>query len=169
MFRRVFAVMTVFGLMLLPGPVSLDLDSQAEAAPRKRVTAAGKYSVSGRRVTCGRVPTLVSRKFFDYGGAMPGLIIMNPRKLRRLPRQVRLFVYAHECGHQFIGRDEDAADCYGAKMARRRGWLNRRGLRQICKWLRPQAGDGVHSPGWRRCRNIRRCYRQAAPRRRVRR
>ena len=51
------------------------------AAAQERRVAAGQLRVAGRRMRCGRTPTLVSRKFWDYGGATKGLIIINPQKM----------------------------------------------------------------------------------------
>ncbi len=126
----------------------------------------GTYRMAGRTLRCGNTDTIVSPRFWDYGGAMPGLIILNPNKLARLPRQVRLFVYYHECGHQYVDDDETAADCYAVRQGRRDGWLTPAGVKQICTRLfRNSSGDRFHAPGPARCSMLERCYADAAPRR----
>ena len=105
------------------------------ASPRQDLIAPGKLRVAGRAMRCGRTPTLMDHSFWDYGGASEDLIILNPNKLETLPESVRLYVYAHECGHQVHGRSEPRADCYAVKRGRKAGWLDRAGLTQICDFL----------------------------------
>jgi hypothetical protein len=133
------------------------------AAPRPELVQPGKLLVAGRAMRCGRTPTLMDHSFWDYGGASDGLIILNPNKLETLPDPVRLYVYAHECGHQVHGRSEPRADCYAVKRGRKEGWLNRQGLMQICDFLEDHPGDYVHPPGPQRCRTMAKCYDQSKP------
>lgn len=141
------------------GPAS-PLDSIVENAT---ILPPGAYRIGGRIMRCGDARTIVSPEFWDYGGSMPGLIIMNPSKLSRLPRQVRLFVYHHECSHQTVGDDEAAADCRAVKRGRREGWLTPAGVKQICsRLLYDSEGDYYHWPGPARCALIDRCYADAA-------
>ncbi len=100
----------------------------AKAGPDAKLIAAGKLKIDKHRMACGRRPTVIDPKFDSWGGAYPGYLILNPDRLKGLATPVKLFVYAHECGHQFIGRDEAAADCFGIKRGRRYGWLKEEGL-----------------------------------------
>lgn len=115
-------------------------------------------TIDGWQVRCGRAYTLVVPDFGDYGAAMPGIVFLDPDKLAGLPTPVKLYVYAHECAHQFVGADETAADCMAAMMGRREGWLDRSGLDQICRFVRPFQATGAHLPGPERCQRMRACF-----------
>ena len=137
----------------------------ATAAPEDKLIAAGKLKLAGRTMRCGATPTLISSSFWDYGGATKGRIILNPRMLAGLPDAVRLYVYAHECGHQIFGARETKADCYAVRRGKREGWLDAEGMDQICTFLAPHPGDWVHPPGPKRCELMRACFGKAKPRR----
>lgn len=139
-------------------------DYLAKAGPDAKLIEAGKLRIDDHRMSCGRRPTVIDSKFESWGGAYPGYLILNPDRLKGLPTPVKLFVYAHECGHQFIGRDEAAADCFGVKRGRRYGWLKEEGLAQVCNFISNLKGDSDHAAGPKRCENMRRCYLEAAPR-----
>ncbi len=127
----------------------------------------GKLVIDGRRLWCGRRPTVLNPKFDSWGGAYPGFVILNPDRLKGLPTPVKFYVYAHECGHQFVGRSEEAADCFAVKRGRRRGWLTADGLEDIRTFISKLKGDWDHAPGTVRCEKMRVCYRNAAPRARA--
>jgi len=139
-------------------------DYLAQAGPQAKLVGAGKLKLDSHRMVCGKRPTVIDPNFESWGGAYPGFLILNPKRLKSLPTQVKLFIYAHECGHQFIGRDETAADCFGVKRGRRYGWLNQKGLEQVCQFISKLKGDAQHADGPTRCEKIRVCYREAAPR-----
>lgn len=136
-----------------------------QAAPKNKLLAPGKLKLAGRYVRCGRTPTLMSHTFWDYGGAKKGMIILNPSKLEGLSQSVRLYVYAHECGHQVYGPRETRADCYAVERGKREGWLTNAGMDEICTFLEPHPGDWVHPPGPKRCQLMRKCFDKAKPRR----
>lgn len=150
------AAALVAGLALLSGGI----DGRAAGASKQTLLQPGKLRVAGRAMQCGRTPTLMDHSFWDYGGASEGLIILNPVKLETLPIAVRLYVYAHECGHQIYGRSEPRADCYAVKRGRKEGWLDREGLTQICEFLHDHPGDHIHPPGPARCDAMAKCFRQ---------
>ena len=131
------------------------------AGGRAKIIAPGKLVLAGRRMICGRRPTVLDPNFVDFGGAYPGFLILNLRKIKRLPRAVQLYVFAHECGHQFRGTNEEAVDCFAVKRGRRQGWLSAAGLKQICKFMGPLAGDTMHATGTVRCQLMRQCYKNA--------
>ena len=145
--------------LLALAPAGLD------AAPKEKVLAPGTLKLAGRTMTCGRTPTLISHTFWDYGGAKKGIIILNPTKLEGLSEAARLYVYAHECGHQLYGPKEIRADCYAVERGKRDGWLNRSGMNDICTFLEPHPGDWVHLPGVKRCEIMTKCFDKAKPRR----
>ncbi len=136
-----------------------------EAAPEGTVLAPGKLRIAGRLMRCKRTPTLISRSFWDYGGAKKGMIILNPSKLEQLSGAVQLYVYAHECGHQIYGGRETRADCYAVERGKREGWLDSAGMNQICTFLEHHPGDRVHPPGPKRCQIMTKCFAKAKPRR----
>lgn len=135
------------------------------AAPEDKLVAPGKLKVAGRSMRCGSTPTLISSTFWDYGGATKGKIILNPVKLADLPEAVRLYVYAHECGHQIYGPRETKADCYAVRRGVRQGWLKKSGMDEICHFLKDLPGDYVHPPGPKRCKAMTQCFRDAQPQR----
>ena len=135
-----------------------------EAAPNERIVAPGTLKLAGRRMSCGRTPTLISHTFWDYGGAKKGMIILNPTKLDGLSDAVRLYVYAHECGHQVYGPRELRADCYAVERGKREGWLDAAGMNDVCAFIEPHPGDWVHPPGPKRCEIMRACFEKAKPR-----
>jgi hypothetical protein len=136
-----------------------------DAAPKEKMLAPGTLKLAGRTMSCGRTPTLISHTFWDYGGAKKGIIILNPTKLEGLSEAARLYVYAHECGHQLFGPKEIKADCYAVERGKRDGWLNRSGMTEVCAFLAPHPGDWVHPPGIKRCEIMTKCFDKAKPRR----
>ena len=102
--------------------------------------------------------------FQSWGGAYPGFVILNPDWLKDLATPVKLYVYAHECGHQYVGRDEEDADCFAVKRGRRYGWLKDEGMDAICTFISKLKGDSQHFAGAKRCEIMRRCYADATPR-----
>ncbi len=143
--------------------ISLE-DYLKEVGPRAKLVPKGKLVIDGKRKYCGNRPTVMDPKFDSWGGAYPGFVILNPERLKGLPTTVKFYVYAHECGHQFVGRNEEAADCFAVKRGRRYGWLNAQGMAQICSFISKLKGDGEHDAGTVRCEKMRVCYRDAATR-----
>ncbi len=161
-FRVPIAAGTAFALAL--GALAAPAD-RAAAKPEEKLVAAGKLTLAGRTMRCGGTPTLISHSFWNYGGATKGRIILNPKMLAGLPDAVRLYVYAHECGHQIFGARETKADCYAVKRGKREGWLDASGMDQICAFLEPHPSDWEHPPGPKRCEIMRACFDKAKPRR----
>ena len=89
----------------------------------------GQLVVAGKRLRCGKVKTLVSSKYWKTAGSIPGLIGLNPRKLKKYSRVEQWFIFTHECGHQHRGRSERRADCWASRTGHRQGWLKRKGLK----------------------------------------
>src|SRR5665648_539952 len=77
-----------------------------------------------------------------------------------LNTQVKLYVYSHECGHQFIGADEVKADLFSIRRGVKWGWLDAQGLEDICVFISKLKGDAVHPPGPKRCDIMREYYRK---------
>ena len=140
------------------GP-SLD-DYLKEAGPDAKVIAHGALKLDGKSVNCGKRPTVLTTNFDSWGGAFPGFLILNTKKINGLSTQVKLYIYSHECGHQFIGADETEADLFAIRRGVKWGWLDAQGMEDICTFISQLKGDGVHPPGPQRCETMRKYYRE---------
>ena len=120
------------------------------AASAQQVFPPGTFSIDGFPVNCGNTITIITPQLPDIAVAQPGRILLHPM-LRNYPTGVKLFVYAHECAHQFVGANEPAADAWAIKLGRNQGWINLHIINQICQavWFSP--GDWTHFPGPQRC------------------
>jgi hypothetical protein len=120
----------------------------------------GKLTIDGKRVNCGTRPTVLNPSFDSWGGAFPGFLILNTKKISGLNTQVKLYIYSHECGHQFVGADEVKADLFAIRRGVKWGWLDAQGLEDICAFISQLKGDSVHPPGPTRCQLMRNRYRE---------
>lgn len=123
-----------------------------------KVLPPGALKLDGRRQICGQRPVVTDSQLDDYGAAYPGFLIMNPRLLQKVSTPVKLWIFAHECGHQFRGPDEETADCFAVQRGRREGWLTPDGLEEVCTFIAPAKGDSMHFSGSHRCEYMRKCY-----------
>jgi len=146
----------------------LTLDGKVEEAAGKAVGTVewgegkkgGALKLDGKAVNCGKRPTVLNPNFDSWGGAFPGFLILNNKKMTGLSSQVKLYIYSHECGHQFIGADETKADLFAIRRGVKYGWLDAQGLEDICTFISQLKGDAVHPPGPQRCEAMRDYYRQ---------
>jgi len=123
---------------------------------------AGATRIAGKRMNCRAARVVKSKTSPGVGYALSGVIVLDPRKLRRYPSVVRRLIFLHECAHQYVGRDEAGADCWAVRIAKRQGWLPKRGVRQVCKSFLGSSGSQYHLPGPARCRAMIQCF-DAAP------
>lgn len=123
-----------------------------------QIIAPGRLVIDGTRLVCGKRSTLFDPNLDDFGGAFNGFIILNPRLLKRLQKQVKLWIYSHECAHQFQGPDEASADCFAIKRGVRRGWLKADGMKQICKFIWSAPASNMHPAGPDRCSKMKKCF-----------
>jgi hypothetical protein len=135
-------------------------DYLKEAGPDAKLVNQGALKIDGRPVNCGRRPTVLNSNFDSWGGAFPGFVILNTKKIAGLSTAVKLYVYSHECGHQFEGPDETKADLFAIRRGVTRGWLDAVGMEDICTFISTLKGDGVHPPGPERCETMRKYYRE---------
>lgn len=134
----------------------------ASASP----AVAGSAVIGGMKLSCHAAQVVLSNQVPGPGFAVPGLLMFGPRFLHAYPPLVQRLVFLHECGHQYVGADENAADCYAVEAGKRQGWLTPAGLSQACKALWHTQGDGVHLAGPERCAALRQCYDSAPDRKR---
>ena len=124
-----------------------------------QIVPAGMLTIDGHKIVCGMRPTVLDSKLDDYGAAFPGFLILNPKLLARIKSlPVKLWIHAHECGHQFRGPDEETADCFAVQRGRRQGWLTPEGLDDVCQFMAPAKADNVHFTGTQRCQAMKECY-----------
>jgi hypothetical protein len=109
-------------------------------------------------MTCGQRPTVLDGQLDDYGAAYPGFVILNPKLVAKVSTVVKLWIFSHECGHQFRGPDEETADCFAVQRGRRQKWLDEAGLEEICRFISPAKGDSMHFSGSHRCEAMRQCF-----------
>lgn len=133
-------------------------EEYAARRPQVEIIAPGAFDAGHGRLACGRAPTVLDPGFEDYAAAFFGFLIVNPERFRVLPPTVQRFAFAHECGHQFVGYSEIAADCYAARLGRKQGWLGPNELREVCAFFEQSKGSPFHLPGPQRCAAIRQCY-----------
>ncbi len=126
--------------------------------------SAGSAIIGGKRMTCYAAEVVITDQAPGPGFAIAGQIIFNPKFLNQYPPLVQRLVFLHECGHQYIGPDETAADCWAVQRAKQQGWLTPATLNQACRALWHTEGDGTHLDGPVRCEALRQCY-AVAPRR----
>ena len=131
-----------------------------QVGPDAKLVAHGSLTIDGQRVNCGKRPTVLNPNFDSWGGAFPGFVILNNNKIAPLSTPTKLYVYSHECGHQFVGANEGKADLFAIRRGVRWGWLDALGLEDICTFISQLKGDSVHPPGTKRCETMRRYYRE---------
>jgi hypothetical protein len=121
---------------------------------------AGRDSIqlSGRTVRCKSVRIVTDSHLPSEGAAAPGRLLLNPRLLSEQPPTVRLFVFHHECGHHSVGASELGADCWAVEQGVRDGWLDAKGLSQVCQSFDDAPATPTHPSGRRRCLNLDRCF-----------
>ena len=130
----------------------------AHVGGNAHIVPSGELKLDGHKMVCGKRPTVMDDQLDDYGAAYPGFLILNPKLLSRVSTPVKMWIHAHECGHQFRGPDEETADCFAVQRGRRQGWLTPEGLEEVCKFIAPAKGDSMHFQGSHRCEAMRVCY-----------
>ena len=157
---RLFALSAVIWNLASPAMAGPTPEEYVEYVGKgAKIIPPGKLELGGYRMSCGRRPTVIDNSLDDYGAAYPGFLILNMKLMRKVAKPVRLWIYSHECAHQFRGPNEATADCFAVQRGRRRKWLTESGLEQICRFISPATGDSMHFSGSERCALMRKCYR----------
>ncbi len=143
-------------LCLLTGAI-LPGTSAAEPA---RLVRDGSLEMAGRQLRCDNVRTQLDQRLPNLGIAVRDarLLVLNPVLLRRYSDTVQLFVFHHECGHHRAGDSELGADCWAVGEGVRHGWLDSRGLGDVCRSFENAPETSTHPSGRRRCANLDRCF-----------
>jgi hypothetical protein len=136
---------------VVPAPISV----HAEEFVGRSVTLAG------RKMNCGKADIMIDRSLPSEGGAGETVLILNPNMLNQQPPTVRLFVFTHECGHITVGDSELDADCYAVNRGVKDGWLDRKGLSEVCDSFEGAPETDTHPSAKRRCVNLDRCFAKA--------
>ena len=151
------AIVSAAGIAVSQSPPTPE-EYVAHVGGAAKIVKPGELKIDGYRMQCGQRPTVLDSQLDDYGAAYPGFLILNPRLLTKVSTVVKMWIHAHECGHQFRGPDEETADCFAVQRGRRQGWLKPEGLDDICKFISPAKGDSMHFSGSNRCEYMRKCY-----------
>jgi hypothetical protein len=121
----------------------------------------GQLVLDGHHLTCRGSPTVLDPNLNDYAASYPRFVILNMSYVRKVATPVKLWIYTHECGHLFGGRDEAKADCFAVRRGRAAGWLKPEGLQQVCEFIKAANADAMHLAGPDRCTMMQACWRQA--------
>lgn len=167
----VLAVVAAFLEIPGGGPVRVPLiafglfSTPARAAETARINTDGTLQLANHRVACEKVRTQLDSKLGNIGAAAPyeRLLLLNPALLRREPLTVQLFVFHHECGHHRVGKNEIEADCWAIQRGVEGGWLDRKGLDQVCRSFGNAPETRTHPSAKRRCAALDQCFIAAGP------
>jgi len=161
MFRSGILALSIMALLAMRAPAAAGPTPEEYAAHvggDTKIVGAGDLKLDGRKMTCGQRPTVLDGQLDDYGAAYPGFVILNPKLVAKVSTVVKLWIFSHECGHQFRGPDEETADCFAVQRGRRQKWLDEAGLEEICRFISPAKGDSMHFSGSHRCEAMRQCF-----------
>lgn len=127
-------------------------DSSAQVYPP------GQFALDGVPVVCGNMPTVLTPNIPD--GAMNNgqAILLNPMVMGRLPTVLKLYMYAHECGHSVVGMDEVGADCWAIRVGRDQGWFPPQAFGLLIQMFQNNPGDMSHPSGPDRVNYMLQCY-----------
>ena len=152
-----FALLRMVSAVAFAGGPTAE-DYVAAVGNGAKIVDSGRLSIDGRVVACGSRSTVLDETLDDFAAAYPGFLILNPKLMQPLKTSVKLWIYSHECAHQFRGPDETVADCFAVQRGRRAGWLTPAGIEDICNFIQSSKGDSMHFAGPQRCDQMRQCY-----------
>src|SRR5262249_34533896 len=137
---RALALLALALASVAAGAVLLLTPAAAQRAANDSV------QLAGRTVRCKDVRIITDRGLPSEGAEAPGVLILNPDMLNEQPAIVRLFVFHHECGHHNVGDSELEADCWAVGQGVREGWLDAKGLDQVCRSFAHPPQPPPHPP-----------------------
>ena len=119
----------------------------------------GTFSIDGIPVVCGSVVTVVNNNIHDFAQSdLKGHIFVNLIVLSQMPTVLKLWGYAHECGHYQMGPNETAADCWAIRTGREQGWFKNVDFSELEAMFANNSGDLYHPPGPVRVANMKKCF-----------
>ncbi len=136
---------------MLLGIAALD-DAKAQVYPP------GQFALDGVPVVCGNMLTVVTPNIPDVAMNNGQAILLNPMVMGGLPTVLKLYWYAHECGHSFVGADEVQADCWAIQTGRDQGWFPPQAFALLMQMFRNNPGDLRHPSGPDRVQYMLQCY-----------
>lgn len=129
------------------------------SAVQAQVFPPGTFAIDGIPVNCGPTTTILNPGLPDVAMADGnGNIILNPAVLNGLPTVLKLYWYAHECGHYHVGANEVAADCWAIRIGRDQGWFPPQAFQDLVQMFWNNPGDMAHPSGMQRVQNMMQCY-----------
>lgn len=134
------------------------MTASAPPAMAQAVYPPGTFRIDGLPVSCGPTVFILNPSLPDVGMAQPGVIHMNPNVLWSMPTSLKLFWASHECGHQVVGANESAADCWAIRLGRNQGWFPPSEFNHLIWMFRNNTGDITHPPGPVRVSRMIACY-----------
>lgn len=130
----------------------------ARPAVAETVIPPGQFTIDGISVSCRMMPTVITENINDTAMNNGQAILLNANAFFSLPTFLKLWIYAHECGHSVFGPNEDAADCFATKLGRNQGWFPPPAFQQLVAFFANNPGNWTHRPGQQRLQNIAACY-----------
>lgn len=119
----------------------------------------GQLRLDGINVACRGAPTVLTTQINDAAMTDGRAIYLNPAVMGSWPTVLKIWMYAHECGHLHVGANESAADCWAVRLGRDQGWFRPAAFQGLMQLLRHNPGDVTHPPGIARLNNMMHCYR----------
>ncbi len=130
----------------------------SSAPANAQIYPPGQFAIDGYPVVCGGLPTVVTANFPDAGMNNGQAIFLNPLVFARLPTVLKLYIYAHECGHSVVGHDEMGADCWAIRTGRDQGWFPPQAFAWLMQFFNGNMGSLRHPPGAVRVQAMFQCY-----------
>ncbi len=143
----------------------LCLPAHAEVTIDDGKTYPDYYKTEGTKTTCPGVKVVIDYDLPSEGGAAGSdVILLNPNMMNKQLKAVRLFVFAHECGHTQpeIGDSELLADKFGVFKGVEEGWLDQAGVAQVCDSFEDAPATSSHPSGRTRCTANQRWFEEAS-------
>lgn len=139
----------------------------AKAQVLLAIAPSGTLTLDGYSAQCAYAATHIisagPTAGYAWYNTASGAIILNHDQYVMLPTFLKMFVFAHECGHRVYGLNEDTADCFAAKLGRDQGWFPPMSFPMITSFFAHAPGDWTHRPGPARVSNIAACYNHPGP------
>lgn len=120
----------------------------------------GTFSMDGIPVFCGQLPTVLDSSIPDAAMNNGQAILINPAVVGTFPTELKLWAYAHECGHAIVGANEIGADCWAVVTGKHQGWFPPQAFGYLIQLFQNNPGNINHPPGPVRIQAMMQCYQQ---------